>query len=196
MGKDATVSCKKKRKEAGRNRQPSYGILDSQSVKTAGKAEEVGYDGNKKIKGRKRHISADTQSNLLNVKVHAANIHDTTFGGEIAGQTLMKFPKIDGFSADEGYRKTTENYVKNILRKKFDISKKENPWKMVVSSSLCKLKSSDIPMRDQEVKFAPNNSPARDRKCPFFCNIHGSEEKYLKHGIIIRKSCFAVSNLA
>jgi len=131
LGKDATVSCKKKRKEAGRNRQPSYGILDSQSVKTAGKAEEVGYDGNKKIKGRKRHISADTQSNLLNVKVHAANIHDTTFGGEIAGQTLMKFPKIDGFSADEGYRKTTENYVKNILRKKFDISKKENPWKIL-----------------------------------------------------------------
>jgi len=122
---------KKKRKESGRKRQPSYGILDSQSVKTARKAEEVGYDGNKKIKGRKKHISTDTQSNLLHVKVHAANIHDTNIGGEIAKNTLEKYPKIKAFSADEGYRKTTENYIKNVLKKKIHISKKEMPWKIL-----------------------------------------------------------------
>jgi len=31
-------------------------IIDSQTVKTAGPAISVGYDGGKKIKGRKRHI--------------------------------------------------------------------------------------------------------------------------------------------
>lgn len=131
LGKDDELSCKKKRKEAGRNCQPSYGILDSQSVKTARNADEVGYDGNKKIKGRKRHIATDTQSNLLNVKVHAANIHDTTLGGRVAAETLEKYPKIQGFSGDDAYRKTTENYVKNILKKRFDISKREIPWKIL-----------------------------------------------------------------
>ena len=44
------------RTRAGRNAQPSAGIVDSQTVKTVGPAEQVGFDGGKKIKGRKRHI--------------------------------------------------------------------------------------------------------------------------------------------
>lgn len=65
------------------------------------------------------------------MKVHAANIHDTTLGGEVAKETLEKYPKIQGFSGDEAYRKTTENYVQNILKKKFNISKKDSIWKVL-----------------------------------------------------------------
>jgi putative transposase len=36
--------------------------------------------GGKKVTGRKRHIATDTMGNLLTVKVHAANIHDTMSG--------------------------------------------------------------------------------------------------------------------
>ena len=44
---------------------PTYAIIDSQSVKTASSAHDKGFDGGKKIKGRKRHIAVDTLGNLL-----------------------------------------------------------------------------------------------------------------------------------
>lgn len=50
----------------GRAPLPSAGIADSQRTKTTGVGgEKRGYDGNKKVRGRKRHLSVDTEGLLL-----------------------------------------------------------------------------------------------------------------------------------
>ena len=103
---------------------PTYAIIDSQSVKTASSTHDKGFDGGKKIKGRKRHIAVDTLVNLLSVMVHAANIHDTKAGIFVAKKAFETYPSLKGFCADAGYRNTFEREVSEQLGLTVEISKK------------------------------------------------------------------------
>jgi len=64
------------RRRQGRQPEPSAGSIDSQSIKTATQGSAVGFDGNKKIKGRKRHVWVDTLGLILAVVVTAASADD------------------------------------------------------------------------------------------------------------------------
>lgn len=80
--------------------------------------------GEKKVKGRKRHIVTDIEGHLLHIKVHAANIHDTIAAPSVLDRAKEKFPSIQGFSADEGYRGTTVEHVEKKMQLIMEISKK------------------------------------------------------------------------
>ena len=60
----------------GRQPDPSAGSIDSQSIKTATQSEDIGFDGHKKIKGRKRHLLVDTLGLIMAVVVTDASTDD------------------------------------------------------------------------------------------------------------------------
>ena len=99
---------KKSRVAMGRSPNPSYALIDSRSVKTALAALCCGYDGGKKVKGRKQHIVTDIQGHILFVSVHAANIHDGIAVCDVIRVALIKYPSLKGVCGDAGYRKTFE----------------------------------------------------------------------------------------
>jgi transposase len=92
------------RQRIGRGPQPTAAIMDSQSVRTSEMGGLRGYDGGKKVKGRKRHLLVDTQGNLLKNRVHPDDIHDCT-GAEILLSGLQHlFRAIELVWADTAYR--------------------------------------------------------------------------------------------
>ena len=92
------------RKAAGRELSPRVACIDSQSVKTAGGGQEVGTDGGKKVRGRKRHIVVDTLGLLLAVVVTAANIDDAKAAQQLFAQMpSKKFYRLEAVQADNKY---------------------------------------------------------------------------------------------
>lgn len=88
--------------------------------------------GEKKVKGRKRHIITDIEGRLLHVRVHAANIHDTKVGCDLFERVKEKFSGLKGFSADAGYRGTSVKHVQKKMRLRIEISKKiKDRWSVL-----------------------------------------------------------------
>ena len=99
----------------------------------------------------------DTRGNLLAVAVHAANIHDTKSGILAARDAFAKYPSIQRFCADAGYRKTFEQDVSRELGLGVDISVRIKPeWEVlpkrwIVERSLAWLNNSRRLSIDHEI---------------------------------------------
>jgi putative transposase len=96
------------RKTLGRNEKASTLIIDAQSSK-APAGESRGYDGFKKVQGRKRNVFVDTLGLVHGVKVDAANRKEHHSAIEMLRPDQSYFPcgvqpKLSAFYADGGYK--------------------------------------------------------------------------------------------
>ena len=93
------------RVQEGREPTPSAACIDSQSVKTTEVGgSERGYDGGKKISGRKRHVLVDTIGLLLVVLITSAALDDGTAAIKLLAQIRAEdFPRLIVIFGDSKY---------------------------------------------------------------------------------------------
>lgn len=92
------------RVQEGRPHTPTTASLDSQTVKATQSADGRGYDGAKKLTGRKRHIAVDSLGLLLGVLVTTADVPDAVAAQQVlAPLTYERFPRLKVVRADSAY---------------------------------------------------------------------------------------------
>jgi putative transposase len=112
------------RQAEGREAQASAMIIDSQSARTAEGGEKRGYDGGKKITGRKRNLIVDTLGLVIKANVTAANVQDV-HAGKQTFQLLLEQPeqlkRLQTIFADGGYRGELVTWVEENMHASLSI---------------------------------------------------------------------------
>jgi putative transposase len=82
------------RDRLGREADSTVAIANSQSVKTTEKRGLYGFDGGKKVKGRKRHVIVDSQGLLIGVLVTEANASERLGAVVVLDEAIEKLSKL------------------------------------------------------------------------------------------------------
>jgi putative transposase len=88
---------------AGRKPDPTVVIMDGQSVKTAEQGGVRGFDGHKRVKGRKRNVLVDILGLPIANRVEPANMSDRRAGGRLLAGLAPLWPTIRTVIADAGH---------------------------------------------------------------------------------------------
>jgi transposase len=148
------------REAEGRQAEPTAAIIDSQSVKGAASvpAASRGYDGGKKINGRRRHVITDSIGLILMVLVTAGHVTDRQAARVMLPRLRARFRKITLVWADGGYTGRLVTWAKEKLRFTLEIVKRSDdmsgfvvlPRRWVVERTLGWLMRSRRLVRDFE----------------------------------------------
>ena len=119
-----TIIRERVRVKEGREPQASAMIIDSQSAKSAEGGKNIGFDGGKLVKGRKRNLITDTIGLVVLAKVTAANIQDVHAGKQILIELKKRtelIARLRKIFADGGYRGELVTWVKSELHSELEI---------------------------------------------------------------------------
>jgi len=112
------------RERAGRDASPSLAIVDAQSVKCDAPQGERGYDGGKKVWGRKRHVAVDSGGRLLGVTVTHAGVQDQDGGLRLVKRLVRLYPWVRIVVVDGGYEQTFIAAVQAMANRVVDVVKR------------------------------------------------------------------------
>ena len=116
--------CQAVRKKEGRRAEPSAMIIDCQSVKSAEGGEAIGFDGGKKVHGRKRVLLTDTLGFARLVKVVSADTHDGSAGYQLLRRLQQRpfwLACLRKIFADGGFRGNLEEWMAQALHIQLEI---------------------------------------------------------------------------
>jgi putative transposase len=109
----------------GRDRSPSAAIVDSQSAKTTGVGgEQRGFDGGKKVRGRKRPLLVDTEGLVLEARIHSAKVPDEDGTKLLLEPARDLLPRLSHLWVDAGYRGRGRRWVEEVLGLSVDVVRK------------------------------------------------------------------------